>query len=44
MQTALVIVIVLAAIAYAVYRLRLVLHRIDDPCAGCNGCECGLKK
>ena len=38
MQLFLTIAIVLAATAYAVWRISQALTYVDDPCAGCQGC------
>ena len=38
MQTAVVIVILLLSMAYALWRLRNVFATKSDPCEGCAGC------
>ena len=38
MQTAVVIVVVIAASVYAAWRIREAVINANDPCRGCQGC------
>ncbi|GEM_PF-2228811 len=38
MQTFIVILILIAAVGYAVWRIWLLLKRRNSPCYGCEGC------
>ena len=38
MQITIVICCIIAAMAYATFRIRKTIRQASDPCAGCQGC------
>ena len=41
-QTAITLIIIILSVGYAVWRIRQLLMKKDEPCCGCEGCT--LKK
>jgi len=39
MQTALVVICIFMALAYATYRIHRAFSRSNNPCEGCQGCS-----
>jgi len=39
MQTAMVIISIIMALAYAAYRIRRAIRHSNNPCDGCQGCS-----